>query len=241
MTARRAAPAKPAYHHGALRKTLLEASLRVIESDGVQALSLREVARRAGVTHGAPYHHFKDKQALLDAIAEEGFSQLRDAMIAARTLRTRADERLAVIGRAYVRFAVENAGYFQIMFRPAATLATARGPAGGQAFQVLVETVAEAQREGLAPRGDPEPLVLMAWSAVHGLASLWIDGALRGQYGDAETVASEVAGQLTGLLARLFAAGGRVGRHPRGPAQADGGGARKPGAAGSGRRAPMRR
>jgi AcrR family transcriptional regulator len=219
MSARRAAPPKKdSYHHGDLRKTLMEASLRLIESDGVDALSLREVARTSGVTHGAPYHHFKDKRALLDAISEEGFAQLRDAMIAARALRTRPDERLEVIGRAYVRFAVENAGYFQIMFRPAVTGAIERGPAAEQAFQVLVDTVTEAQRAGLAPQGPPEALVLFAWSAVHGLASLWLDGALGRYHADAETAASGMAGQLAGLLANLFATGGAAGHKlPRSP------------------------
>ena len=215
MPARRAAPSrKPPYHHGGLRKTLLAASVRLIESDGIDALSLREVARRAGVTHGAPYHHFKDKGALLAAIAEDGFAQLRDGMIAARLLRTRADERLAVIGRAYVRFAVENAGYFQVMFRAGKRGATARGPVSGQAFQVLVETVEDAQREGLAPRGDPRPLVLLAWSAVHGLASLWLDGALHPDLGDAETIGAAVATELAGLVARLFAVAGAGRRKP---------------------------
>ena len=111
MAVPRARTRKRPYHHGDLRETLLAASLRVIETDGVEGLSLREAARRAGVTHGAPYHHFRDKADLLDALAEEGFGRLRDLMQASRALRTRPDERLAVIGLAYVRFAVENPGF----------------------------------------------------------------------------------------------------------------------------------
>jgi len=207
MTPRRT-PAKrrASYHRGGLRKTLLDASLQLLETDGAPALSLREVARRAGVTHGAPYYHFKDKQQLLDAIAEAGFAQLRDQMIASRLLRARADERLAMIGRAYVRFALENRSCFQVMFRTD-TAGAARGPAAAQAFQVMVEAVEAAQAEGLAPPGDPNLLVLLVWSAVHGLSSLWLSGALHPS-GAEEPLGSPLAGQLSDLLARLFALNG---------------------------------
>jgi AcrR family transcriptional regulator len=209
MRKRQPAPArKAAYHHGDLRRVVLDASLGLIESDGVDALSLREVARRAGVTHGAPYHHFADKAALLDALAEEGFVLLHDAMEAAQHEHRGAEQRLAACGRAYVDFAVGHPAYFQAMFRPGKAARRARGPAAQAAFLVLVNAVLQCQEEGVAPRGDPGPLILLAWSAVHGLSSLWLDGALRPESAGGKGRGAPEAAQLTGLVAKLFAVAG---------------------------------
>jgi AcrR family transcriptional regulator len=209
MRKRQAVPARRvSYHHGDLRRVVLDASLGLIESDGVDALSLREVARRAGVTHGAPYHHFADKAALLDALAEEGFVLLRDAMEAALGEHRGAGQRLAACGRAYVDFAVGHPAYFQAMFRPGKSSLRTRGPAAQAAFLVLVNAVLQCQEEGVAPRGDPEPLVLLAWSAVHGLSSLRLDGALRPESAGGKGRGTSEAAQLTGLVAKLFAAAG---------------------------------
>ena len=111
---------RTAYHHGDLRSALLRASLALIDEAGIGALSLREVARKAGVSHNAPYHHFKDRGSLLAALVEDGFA----------------------------------------------------------ALDTLMTAIVEAQAGGLAPAGDPKPLVLTCWAAVHGLASLWLDGPL---------------------------------------------------------------
>src|SRR5512133_2304967 len=115
--ARRTAPKPPGrYHHGELRRALLDASLAVIERDGVSALSLRELARRLGVSHAAPAHHFPDKAALLVEIAREGYERFGAALAAAADAAPDDDARLAAIGRAYVDFALAHPATFRVMF-----------------------------------------------------------------------------------------------------------------------------
>src|SRR5690242_4627498 len=111
---------KRAYHHGDLRRTLLEASLELIAESGLDALSLREVARRAGVSPGAPYHHFESREQLLTALAVDGFALLGEAMRSARDAAGAEDviERFGAIGEAYVRFALAHPAHFRLMFRP---------------------------------------------------------------------------------------------------------------------------
>ena len=103
---------RTAYHHGDLRRALLEASLALIDESGIGALSLREAARKAGVSHNAPYHHFKDRGSLLAALAEEGFAQLAADMTAARAAAPDARTRLEACGQAYVRFALNSPARF---------------------------------------------------------------------------------------------------------------------------------
>ena len=163
---------KSGYHHGELRRALLDVSVDVIEKHGVDALNLRELAHRAGVSSGAPYHHFADREALLASIAEEGFGYLEAAMIKERDAAPEdATSRLAALGRAYVSFATTHVGHFRVMFR-----GNLRSPqlvrAKPQAFQLLWAAIEDCQRFGVAPSGNPQPLVLTAWSAVHGLATL---------------------------------------------------------------------
>lgn len=173
---------KKAFHHGDLRRALIEASLALLEDEGVAALSLRRVAEQAGVTHSAPYHHFPEKTALLAAIAEDGFRLLDEAMRAA--VAAAPDDpvdRLRAAGLAYVRFAVAHRAHFAVMFRP--ELADpAQHPAvdtaGGPSYALLRELCEAAIAAGHAPGVDPEALVLLSWSAVHGAADLWINGPL---------------------------------------------------------------
>lgn len=174
------------YHHGDLRRTLIDAAVAVVAEGGLEALSLREAARRAGVSPGAPYHHFSTRAALLAAVAIEGFDRLSAALRGGRdrAKKTRSvPVRFREIGLGYIAFALENPVHFRIMFRPelcagAETSAEMRAIAGGSAFQLLVDGVTEMQAAGAAPAGDPAPLILQAWSAVHGMASLLLDGPL---------------------------------------------------------------
>jgi AcrR family transcriptional regulator len=204
---------KSGYHHGDLRRTLLDVSIAVIDKHGVDALNLRELATRAGVSSGAPYHHFADREALLAAIAEEGFGYLEAAMIRERDAAPDdATSRLAALGRAYVSFATAHRGHFRVMFR--GDLIGAASPefvrAKPRAFQLLCDAIEDCQRSGVAPAGDLQPLVLTAWSAVHGLATLWIDGALPYKNLNPERLAPKVSN----LLSHMFAA---LARNPPSP------------------------
>lgn len=172
------------YHHGNLRRALLDAALVVLAEQGVSALSLREVARRAGVSHGAPAHHFKDKTGLLTALAAEGFDHFRRAMEQARDAAPdHAFTRFAATGQAYVRFAIANPQHFQLMFqhdlidREDAALQQA----GQAAYAVLLDVTAAAQKEGLAPKLATDMMATGAWAFAHGLATLWLGGNLHGR------------------------------------------------------------
>ncbi len=170
------------YHHGDLRRVLIEEAARLGSREGVEALSLRRVAAAAGVSPAAPYHHFKNKSDLLAAVAEEGFRRLHGAMTrAAKGARpTDATHRLRGMGRAYVRFAVRNPHYFRVMFRPELARAHEPDPEswGQRTFFFLITTIQEV----MGDEGEPSDAVmkeaLFAWSIVHGLSSLWLDGTV---------------------------------------------------------------
>lgn len=177
------------YHHGNLPRALLDAALAVMADQGVAALSLREVARRAGVSHAAPAHHFKDKTGLLTALAIEGFEKFRVALEQARD---QAPEhplaRYAATGKAYVRFAVAHPQHFELMFgheRIDMTNADLQS-AGKCAYDVLLEVTAAAQGEGLAPKLPTDLMATGAWAFVHGFATLWLAGNLSGRDLDAD-------------------------------------------------------
>lgn len=210
-TSKKSKPAtakRDGYHHGDLRRALLEASLALVEESGIGALSLREVARKAGVSHNAPYHHFKDRGSLLAALSEEGFARLAAEMSAARAAAPDARARLQACGLAYVRFALKSAARFKLMFRPELSDSREVGTpprASTGPLEVLTAAIGEAQQAGVAPAGDPMPLVLTCWSAVHGLASLWIDGPLaRAQRAFGASSPDALAATLTSTLTALL-------------------------------------
>jgi AcrR family transcriptional regulator len=208
------------YHHGDLRRALLDASLDLVGERGIGALSLREVARKAGVSHSAPYHHFADRGNLLAAIAEESFARLGEEMAAARAAAPNARARLEACGIAYVRFALESPARFRLMFRPelaAASEEEAVAKSSTPALDTLRGAITEAQAAGLAPAGDPMPLVLTCWSAVHGLASLCLDGPLAHNHRTFGKSPERLAAVVSSTLASLMidAAATRLGRAPR--------------------------
>jgi AcrR family transcriptional regulator len=192
------------YHHGDLRRVLLETAVRVIDADGLAALSLHALATRAGVSSGAPYHHFESREQLLVAIADQGFELLTAEMKrAASDAPSDAASQLYALGLGYIRFALNHRGHFRVMFRPElqANLAPSTAPGGG-AFTMLQDTVLRCQAEGVAPGGDPTPLVLIAWSCVHGASALWIDGSL----GNKRWIESEekLATMISSTIVQLF-------------------------------------
>ena len=166
---------RSSYHHGALREELLEACVRLIETEGIGAVSLRRVAREAGVSPGAPYHHFPDRAALLAAIAVRGFEQLAADLAKARGTGSGFREVLLAMVVAYVDFARSHKAYFQLMFRPELSQPEKHPDArvaGDAAFAVLTDVVAGC---GVS---DPDGLAVSLWAFGHGLASLAIDGQL---------------------------------------------------------------
>lgn len=198
---------KRSYHHGDLRAALVDAAIEVIGERGLHGLSLRECARRADVSHAAPYRHFADKNALLLAIAQLGFERLAAAGIAAMAGIDDPRDRLDAYGVAYVRFAVDNPVLFRVMFT--AEIDASRGvelgqvvdtsePAEGDeagAFALLVESAAALIDDG----DDPREAALAAWSLPHGLAMLVLDGRIPRE--EASTPA-----QVERLMRTIFAA-----------------------------------
>lgn len=171
--------ARKAYHHGELRESLLEAAEVLLEEDGPHGLSLRKVGRRLGVTPGAPYRHFEDKDALLGALAIRGFGRLRQRMTAGQDESLGGEERLKRAGHGYLEFASQHPELFRLMFgwipsRDVPELCDA----GDAAFADLRGILESCEREGLLARGVQEA-GLMAWSAVHGAAFLLIDERLK--------------------------------------------------------------
>jgi flavin-binding protein dodecin/AcrR family transcriptional regulator len=196
---------KADYHHGRLRQTLIETAVKAIAQRGVDALSLRELAARAGVSPGAPYHHFPNRSDLLASIAEEGFTRLEAQLTAARDAAPdNASARLEALGLAYVAFALSSLGYFRVMFHGGST---SIGPteAGLRTFNILRDAVVACQQAGEAPRGDPAGLVLVAWSAVHGFATLRVDRALPFEGLEPERLAPEIGRLITRMFSALAA------------------------------------
>jgi AcrR family transcriptional regulator len=173
-------PRTQPYHHVNLRKTLLDAAVALIGEVGPRAFTLREVARRAGVSHNAPYRHFTSKDELLAAVAEEGFERLTAVMRETMAPGRSPLERLELCGCGYVDFALRWPQHFLVMFDlpQAPSDGSPAHIAGQNAFQVLLDCVAAAQRSGDLPSGDLMPLAWTSWSLVHGIAKLANSGNL---------------------------------------------------------------
>ena len=177
--------AKDAYHHGNLRRALLDEALVLIAEKGVEGLSLREVATRVGVSHAAPYHHFADKTALVHALAHEGMSLMDDRMAAAEDAAgSDPTARLLGVGMAYVSFAVERPDYYAAMNAPEINNPDAQvepqqpEDERGNTWERLIHAIVACQEAGEMPPGDPTILGVYLWSLVHGLAELWRGGPL---------------------------------------------------------------
>jgi AcrR family transcriptional regulator len=174
------------YHHGNLRRALLDEALITIRKEGVEGLTLREIGTRLGVSRTALYRHFADKEALLAAVATEGFRTLRQRLVRAwEEGRDRAA--FEAMGVAYVGFAVANPAHYRVMFGSAlgATADNAKAidcdlsaEAEG-AFQALVDALAALQRDAIVREEDTLTMARFVWSVVHGVAMLGLDGQLR--------------------------------------------------------------
>ncbi|MGI5217896.1 TetR/AcrR family transcriptional regulator [Nocardia sp. CA-290969] len=172
---------RTSYHHGALRDALLTACLRLIETEGIAAVSLRRVAREAGVSSGAPYHHFPDRAALLADLVTQGFRLLAERLTEARTTADSPTAALLALEQSYIRFARDKPAYFRLMFRPELSQPEKHPDAraaGEAAFGVLAEAVGDCVAAGELSPDRAETTVLTVWALGHGLASLWLDGHL---------------------------------------------------------------
>ena len=172
------------YHHGDLRRALLRAAIETIGESGPAAMSVREVARRAGVTHAAAAYHFGDKAGLLTAVAAEGYRLLGEALRDARP-------GFLEVGVAYVRFAVSHRAHFEVMYRPELYNRDDADVQAARAAAAVLLYGSASPDEGELAAG------VAAWSLVHGLATLWLNGNLPERLGhDPEEITRIVAPHL---------------------------------------------
>jgi AcrR family transcriptional regulator len=181
---------------------LVAAARRVVERDGIEGLTLRAIAREAGVSHGAPLRHFPGVATLLAALAAEGFEQLFesvDAGVAEAGADADGRRRLAGGGRGYVRFALSHPGVFSVMFRGELIDSTYAPLAehGSRAFGQLVELVSGAQADGWAEGEEPRHAAVVVWALVHGIATLWIHGGVQSVAGELDL---DELGRITDAL-----------------------------------------
>ena len=195
-------PRRP-YHHGNLRRALLDEALATVSAEGVEALTLREIGARVGVSRTALYRHFADKRALLSAVATEGFSTLRQQLISAWEGHGRGDAAFYAMGVAYVHFAIDNPSRYRVMFGgfvdPQAHDAELAAEAEG-AFQALVSALATLQESAIVRADDAVLMARYVWALVHGLAMLGIDGQLREKGAIEELMDYAFARLRTGIL-----------------------------------------
>lgn len=203
------AKAEGSFHHGDLEWAILEAASQLLEKEGPRGVGLRAAARLAGVSHNAPYRHFRNQESILAALAARGLGELGDRLASAARGHRDARRALVAISETYLELAAGRPHLFRLMFGPeVADKAShpAVHAAGMRAYQVLIDTIVEGQRTGVVRAGDPAELALGHWSAVHGVASLLLDGMLADR-------ARERGGPAG--LARLVSEQVRLGLEPR--------------------------
>jgi len=173
MLLARMRPRKP-YHHGHLEETLLKTAIQLIGEVGPAGFTLREVARRAGVSHNAPYRHFADRDELLAAVATQGFRELNHAMRDAAERQAKPLDKLKAAGLAYIEFGLRRPEHFAVMFDAPVAKHTSsdQAEAAEKAFGTLFGFVKACQDNRQLPSGDTLQFALLAWTMVHGIAKL---------------------------------------------------------------------
>lgn len=192
------------YHHGDLKNALIQAGLTILSQEGIQALSLRKVAKSAGVSHAAPYAHFTDKQALVAAIAAEGYKKLYEQVSAVAQANAH-DPRAKLIETAwaYVQFALQYPDHFKVTFSGVVEHEHDYPDYLEQAkknFALMVEVVTACQAHHLLPQGDTELLVIGIWSGIHGLIHLLLGNQLPGSALTRYSAREMLLAQLNQLL-----------------------------------------
>ena len=201
---------KAAYHHGDLRSALLAAALEIIEDTGPQGLTIREVARRAGVSHAAPYRHFADKDELILSVVEQGFDLLQESMLAEkRAAGPDPVEQFAASGMAYLDFAMRYPAYYRVMFSGDLLNSTGHESlrhTSTHFFQQMINDIKSCQEMGIVREGDPLLQAISIVSTVHGYVSLAndnrIDHLVGGEYTGREIQDFVMSAIFEGLGAR---------------------------------------
>ncbi|PVC76348.1 TetR/AcrR family transcriptional regulator [Streptomyces sp. CS081A] len=188
-------PQNSTYHHGDLRAACLRAARELLEEDGSAGLSLRAVARRAGVSATAPYRHYADREALVSAVAAEGYRELAEHLTAAHPAPSTPDD-LAAVAVAYVRFALEHPALFRAMFAEPCDPTSEERVAATAAISEYVRSIV---RDAFPGVGDTDALATTVWALVHGLAFLHLDGKL--DTSTPEVVADQVRASVSALFA----------------------------------------
>ncbi|MBG0854215.1 TetR/AcrR family transcriptional regulator [Streptomyces spinoverrucosus] len=166
------------YHHGDLRAALLAGAERTLREKGAAALSLRELARETGVSHAAPGRHFKDKQALLDALALAGFERLTRTLDTADDPDLPLEERLTALARAYLGFTIDNPALLELMYarKHDPDVSEQLAAAVERTITPFLRLIADAQQRGEIVEGDPEGITLLAGASLHGIAAFTANG-----------------------------------------------------------------
>lgn len=194
--------AKTTYHHGHLRAACVRAAMELLDEGGeVAELSLRAVARRAGVSPAAPYRHYADREALVSAVAAVGYAELAERLAAAHPSPS-TPEQLADVATAYVRFALERPALFRLMFGEPCDRDDGERVAATHAVTAYVHEIVERT----FPRADPEAMATAIWAFVHGMAFLHLDGKLDAS--DPRAVRIRVSAAIQSLLTITGAATG---------------------------------
>lgn len=190
-----------AYHHGRLPEALIEAAIACIEQAGMHGLTIREVARRADVSHQAPYHYFADRGALVAAVAETGFRSLYERL-KARIAKVGENDRMEALFMAYVKFAIEKTTLFRVMFSTEVADKTpypSLQASSDQCLTLLMDTVTSAQHSGAVRDGPTLDYAAVTWALAHGLSGFLTDGQLR-RRGYTASAAEVVAKRLLAVL-----------------------------------------
>ncbi|MCA9895497.1 MAG: TetR/AcrR family transcriptional regulator [Anaerolineae bacterium] len=172
---------KDSYHHGDLKHALLVGACEMIATEGIQNMSLRKVARKIGVSHNAPYQHFADKEALLAAVAQEGFQRLTDELdtVIERTSTQSCVEQLKACGNTYIKFMMDNSAYLEVMFGPYPYEDYPElAEAGLESLQRLIAVVARGQASGEIKSLNPVEVAGTVWMSLHGLSTILRNGKL---------------------------------------------------------------
>jgi len=164
------------YHHGNLREALLDAAFRLVDSEGPDAVSMRALAREAGVSSAAPFRHFSDKRVLLDAVAERTRAELDRKLDEAAARDADALTQFRAMTVAYVRFAAEHPRLFDLLQSSGSTLGRFLGDLEDERRLKLIALIYEGQNAGLIPEADPELIALTSEALTHGLARMVVDG-----------------------------------------------------------------